>query len=108
MCFLNSNKALENLKCAKGGEEKKEQEVPQQEQERNVRSVRNEDGGVQQHGFRKPRWRGPMRQQPIFSKIKYEGKSENKVLYFIATKQPHIVICLFVHLLLTSLHYFST
>jgi hypothetical protein len=43
MCFINSNKALENLKCAKGGEEK-EEEVQQQEQERNVRSVRYEDG----------------------------------------------------------------
>jgi hypothetical protein len=39
----------------------------------------------------------------------YERKSENKVPYFIATKQPHIVRCLFIHLLLlSSLHNFST
>ena len=28
----------------------------------------------------------------------YEGKSESKVPYFIATKQLHIVRCLFIHL----------
>jgi hypothetical protein len=42
------------------------------------------------------------------SKGSCEGKSENKVPYFIATKYSHIVGCLFIHLLLTSLHNFST